>query len=492
MKRICMAFLSIFLAAALFSSCAPEASSGEENMNTGTTLTESTPPEDILVGLERANLPKNDFGGVDFVFFHEDSEATASTGDAWRMIDSDQQNGEILNDEIYKRNKKVEELYGVVIDVVQNSGDSKQIMKNSVNADDNAYQAFFASLTNMLPVSQENYLADWLDMPHLNTAADWWDQSVVDAFTIKNKLYMCTGDISPLVNCRVYSIVFNKDMCAELGLELPYASVFDGNWTLEKFNYYTANVNSDINGDSKMDFDDRWGYLSQNGNSLMMYFSAGGTVVQKNSDSLVLSINSERNISLATAALLVSIDETRTLMGNPLTANGGWAAVSNWFAEGGSLMRASVFEPVPRDYRSMETDFGVLPFPKLDEAQDRYYTFPEATGFVISFPTTCDREMCGLIVEAMAAESTYTVKKAFYETCLNEKSVRDEESQRILDIIFNSKQFDIGYILDFGKIASRIINLESKRNTEVASAFASITAQAEEALEKFLESYENN
>lgn len=202
-----------------------------------------------------------------------------------------------------------------------------------------------------------------------------------------------------------------------------------------------------------------------------------------------LALSTERNVTLATTALTISTDASKTLMADSYATANGWPAVSSWFAAGGALMRSSTFEPIPRDFRAMETDFGVLPYPKLDENQDRYYTLPEHTSFMVAFPTTCNADMSGLIIEAMAAESTYTVKEAFYETCLNEKSVRDEESKKILDIIFDSKFFDIGYFLDFGGVRSQIQNLESSGKTDVASAFEKINKQAQKALDKFLDSY---
>ena len=51
--------------------------------------------------------------------------------------------------------------------------------------------------------------------------------------------------------------------------------------------------------------------------------------------------------------------------------NGGsWSAVTSWFSNGGALFRSSVLEPVPRDLRSLDVNFGILPFPELDENQD--------------------------------------------------------------------------------------------------------------------------
>ena len=139
----------------------------------------------------------------------------------------------------------------------------------------------------------------------------------------------------------------------------------------------------------------------------------------------------------------------------------------------------------------MEADFGVLPFPKLDENQESYYTLPSPSNTMIAFPTTCDREFVGLITEALAAESTDTVTEAFYEKCLNAKSVRDEESRNILKIIFENKCFDIGYFLDFGNFLDNIVGLETAGRTEVSSTFEKISKAANHELEGVVEDYES-
>ncbi len=53
--------------------------------------------------------------------------------------------------------------------------------------------------------------------------------------------------------------------------------------------------------------------------------------------------------------------------------------------------------------RSMKDDFGIIPYPKFDEAQERYITYNaigDSTAFVI--PVTADEELSGAVLEALA------------------------------------------------------------------------------------------
>ena len=49
-----------------------------------------------------------------------------------------------------------------------------------------------------------------------------------------------------------------------------------------------------------------------------------------------------------------------------------------------------------------------------------------------------------MILEALASESRRTVIPAYYEVSLKGRTVRDEESQEMLDLIFSSRVYDLG------------------------------------------------
>ena len=135
----------------------------------------------------------------------------------------------------------------------------------------------------------------------------------------------------------------------------------------------------------------------------------------------------------------------------------------------------------------MEDDFGFIPYPKLDENQDTYYTLAEETSIMCVVPTTADLDFTGTMLEVLAAESVSTVSPAFYDVCLQGKSVRDEESAAVLDILFANKVFDYGLIGDVAGFKNMMVSLEKKQSTDVASAFASATKKAETTIEKITE-----
>ena len=56
--------------------------------------------------------------------------------------------------------------------------------------------------------------------------------------------------------------------------------------------------------------------------------------------------------------------------------------------------------------------------------------------------TNSDLERTGIILEALARESSDTVIPAYYDVTLKNKLLRDDDSVKMLDIIFGNRKLD--------------------------------------------------
>ena len=121
----------------------------------------------------------------------------------------------------------------------------------------------------------------------------------------------------------------------------------------------------------------------------------------------------------------------------------------------------------------MEGDFGILPLPKYDVSQEKYRSpVNPYSGAVIGVPpTVSDFERTGIILEAMAAESRYTLLPAYYDTLLMRKYIRDDESSDMLDIIFSNIVYDTGAVYNFGNVFTDFIGLASNNDRNVISLY---------------------
>jgi ABC-type glycerol-3-phosphate transport system substrate-binding protein len=133
--------------------------------------------------------------------------------------------------------------------------------------------------------------------------------------------------------------------------------------------------------------------------------------------------------------------------------------------------------------RDMPDDFGVVPFPKFNEEQARYYT-RVIGGFPFVVPGTNARpEIAGALMETMACETRNTVIPAYYESSLQEKFARDLDTAEMLDLMFETKVYDLGDTIWFSPIRVDYTGVfTSGRNT-----FASLTERNAEKYNQLIE-----
>jgi hypothetical protein len=268
--------------------------------------------------------------------------------------------------------------------------------------------------------------------------------------------------------------------------------VYDGTWTIDKLMEITKGVNKDLDGDGVMTEYDQWGFMSQHEFALHLFEGSGETTVRLNGDGVPeITMNNPRALEVIQKALAVCAEPEAMFMADTIKGSSDiWIQASAYFQDNRFLMRASVFEAVPRDLRAMPTDFGVLPTPKYDEQQKNYYTYVEQSGLMIGIPMNADLEFAGLATEALAYESGTTLMPAFYDLCLTSKVLRDNESEGMLDIIFNNKVYDIGYIYGIGTLPSILNTLASSKKTDFVSQFEKSQGAIETALAKFIDNYD--
>ena len=502
MKRMICALLIIPMLLFMFS-CAKDttgdANSGEnkptaENINPAGEDNEA-PEAEIKANKwvrEPHNLPEMDFGGREF------SIITVAVTEEIRFYEhftSDEQNGEPINDALYNRKLHVEENFNTKIKTTLVASPT-DTAKKSILAGDDSFNLMVDTIFNLRTIASKKMLADLYGAPHIKDNLDkpWWDQALKRDLSINGKLYFQAGDIVMKDKLRLAVMYFNKDMFKGLGLDYPYQYVYDGTWTIDKLVSITKGINMDLNGDGKMDQYDQWGLMSEWENGLHMFMAAGERNVTLNKDGVPeITINTPRAIEVIQKVLDLCTDKVTMFHADTIKDSGNiWYKASEYFQENRFLMRTSVFEPIVRDLRAMPTDFGIVPYAKFDEKQENYYSNVKGDGLFIAIPDITDTEFAGYVTEALAYESSATLMPAFYDLCLTSKILRDNESEGMLDIIFSSQVYDIGYIYNISVLPNILYNLISSGKNDFVSQFEKQQGAIEKALQKLIDEYDQD
>lgn len=139
------------------------------------------------------------------------------------------------------------------------------------------------------------------------------------------------------------------------------------------------------------------------------------------------------------------------------------------FYEGRTLFCGEVMS-IYGSMRSMKDDWGVLPWPKYDEAQENFNNFVNEEAIVMAVPVTAgDVSRTGLLLEALCEGSTDTLRKQYYEVTLQIKAARDERMADMPDIIFDNRSFDLAMVYNFGGILQGFKSLVQRNKDEYAS-----------------------
>ena len=440
---------------------------------------------------EPINLPEMDFNGREYRVI------TVNVTDENRMYDkfsTDVQTGEPVNDALYTRRLHIEEQFNIKMIATPSSSSPADAAKKSILAGDDSYDLIVDTISNVKNLASQHLLADLFTVPYIKDDLDkpWWDQAMIRDLAINGKLYFQAGDIVLRDKLRLSCLYFNKDMCKELGIDYPYQYVYDGTWTIDKLMEITKGINKDLDGNGVMDQYDQWGFMSQHEFALHLFEASGETTVRLDGDGVpVITMNAPRALEVIQKALAACLEPEAMYMADTIKSSSDiWLQASAYFQENRFMIRASLFEAVPRDLRAMPTDFGVVPTPKYNEQQENYYTYAEANGLIMGIPMNADLDFAGLLTEALAYESGATLMPAFYDLCLTSKVLRDNESEGMLDIIFNNKVYDIGYIYGIGTLPSMLNSLVSSKKADFVSQFEKSQGSIEKALEKFIDNYD--
>ena len=91
-------------------------------------------------------------------------------------------------------------------------------------------------------------------------------------------------------------------------------------------------------------------------------------------------------------------------------------------------------------FRETPFEYGILPYPKFDEAQKSYRTMSSNGLVTFSVPVTSEGdEAVGAVIEAMGYAGNKYTTPAYFETALKIKYAHDDETAQMLDLMKNSE-----------------------------------------------------
>lgn len=403
----------------------------------------------------------------------------------------DDRNGGVIDNAVYDAISATEERFGVDIVALHSGtgteGEHVTWIKNQIGAGKTDFDVARTHDVHGANLSLEGVLVDLYDVPNLNFEKPWWPKNTIESLTFMGQMYLMSSSISYRGLSSTSALFFNKGLMTDHGYELPYDQVKSGEWYLEDLfiSVEDFHLEGDMGEDGKSE-DDTFGIVIPS----QLYCwpeSFGIEVVQKDPETgeLILNGHDERMYDMV------------ELMYNVVWENdGGYVitrpAAQTMFGEGRALYIPVHMGSAVDVFLDYDVDYGIIPYPKLNEDQEQYYAGYTDRYFVI--PNTCpDTAYVGTILESMSAEGYRQVTPAYFEVALKNRYTKDQTSKEMVDLIKQSMILDFTYV--YGGNAwwtdtLRDLIASTSPNKDYASYYQKKLPAAESRVTKVTEAFE--
>ncbi len=398
----------------------------------------------------------------------------------------EEETGEIMNDTSLHRYFTIEDMLNVKFEYYpQTDTTAVKDALPTIVAGDDAFDLIQigSAFENMINAIKQGALYNLHDLPNIHLDAPYFYGDVNEMFSINDQLYFAFSSYNNAGTLPLH-MVFNKNLMEDMGMELPYDTIFSGEWTFDKFLTYVDGAASDLNGDGTMGLNDRYGYGNLTALTNYMVFGFEVKVVERGADgAYVPALQNEKLVSSIQKIVDFTTGHPDAFNNTSVTSDGG----VHIFMRGNSLFSTSGTSML--DLRSIEEfDFGIAPYPKYDENQKDYASYLAIDQFGIPV-TIGNPEKVGAVTEALAIVSEQEMKPAFLEVYVENKLLRDEESVQIADMMMSNICVDVSRYYDFANGTITPVNLLSTipDSTAVVSKLTSLEKPANKMAGKFFE-----
>lgn len=483
-KRI-TALLLALMTVILSAACTDKPDSGKED---GYTAPDSVIESEAVETTIADTLTTKDYDGYAFRIFGEEMR------DYYYFEEA---TGDVIEDAVYNRNQRVSELFNVKFEYkIITWGTGYTYIQQLAQTADNAHDLLTNSHQSLGPVITGGCIQNWNKAEeYMDFGAPWYIQDANKTFSIGSNMMLLFGDYleSTIRNC--WCFVFNKAKMADYNIPDLYQAVDDGKWTVDYLMQITDGIYSDLNGNGKEDKGDFYGFITDSYAAVDSFCrTLGLSAISKDSNNYpYLDFFDEHTVEAYELMYKLYYEHEGTYVNNA-----AFQHVNELFATGCCVISdCMLIHLQDKTVRDMKDDFGVLPYPKYNEAQDMGYTHMDGTFSAMMLPITLsdeDIERTALITEALNALSYDMVRPALYEVSLQNKLARDDDSARMIDLVLAGRRFSFDSLDEAGFKLSPYGMREQmqKKQNQIASYYAKYEKSAQKWIEKLIAAYEES
>ena len=376
------------------------------------------------------------------------------------------------------RDSMVEEKYN--IEIISVFADDRLIEQELVNS--SLAEDYYADLVSVPEyrvggLAARGVIMNLRNLPFYGTVESYSDNS--SAAYAGNAIYADIGAASTDFS-KIYAVFFNRSIAEGLGHDID-RMVKDNEWTWESFDKISRMANEKLGiigqgsyamGDEYTDVVFRSANISLVDNTLgkdptISFDSVRLEVAIEQACALIYGNPAAYKLCRLRAGRVCPARRSRPMRrpspraacparliyGNPAAYKPAPSAEKNdiykLFGEGKILFAVAPLSAVS-ELASCNLDWGIAPIPKMNEEQDRYYAYTEASASVLAVPSENNKlDVTGLIIGALNTASYELLSEEYKTHCLY-NYFPNIKAMSLMDEILQSITFDFTYLYSSG------------------------------------------
>lgn len=439
--------------------------------------------------------------------FFEEKEITILTRKqhySQQFVPNEEYSGSVINNAVAKRNDYIKEHYGITIKVEEVDTPGESIV-TAITSNLDTYDIVCDAVSRMVPQVLNSHFYSLNDLLELDRP--WWDQNANNYLTLSDKIFFVAGDALFTDELTTAAVLFNKDVYNERYGNI-YGSLYDlvdqKKWTYDLMYEIAKDFGRPDESGAWMNENAYYGILTDGYTGATMLTNGSGIVTASKDEqnNITLNVTSERSTDAFSKVFEILMDGSTSLFAEQFSP-ANWKILNDMFLSGHGLFRISYISNLLDVKESLELNKvtpGILPIPMFQENQDAYYCGVNAYhADVLGIPVTnsANLEATAYLMELLGYYSgsdsqfgTDSVNYAFYETTLKLQSVTDDRDSEMLDLIRNSRIYDLGGIFNWG---GDLIGIYSfclyRKVNNMVSTWEGIKEKTELAMQDTIEAY---
>ncbi len=383
-------------------------------------------------------LGNPDLGGYDFRIL----SCYFNDLDTWRYLLFDEITGTPLNDQLYQTKDNLENRFNIKFSMIEpgDDGAAQGAFIQSVTGGDDAFDMHIGKDWRTCELGIKGYCYNLFDIDPFDFEKPWWPDETVRQLSVGKKMFAASNYAS---YCGIHwtrVMVMNKDLLANLQIDLPYETVREGRWTLDELYRVTNGISVDENGNGQCDRDDTLALVGYDHTYYCIQEAAAVSAYARDENNVpFLNLDVER------------IDGFVGKMRALLTGNDYLKADTALFADGKTVFSFCEIRDAYNIYRNSDVRYGFLPQPKYDELQEKYIACCTDTPWAL--PKTlapAQEEIVGTVLEAMSCYNYVNMLPVYLESTLKSRLADEPDDAEMLSIIADNRTISFAY--SFGKL----------------------------------------